>query len=82
MPEIGTFCFAKVRGYPEWPAFVTSIKKPNHIWVKFFNSPEVYVLNVLLTKISTDQNSHLNNWTTLYKFHILGHAYRLKKFIR
>lgn len=41
MPEVGNFCFAHVRGYSEWPAIITAIKKPNHVWVKFFNSTEM-----------------------------------------
>lgn len=41
MPVIGDFCFAKVRGYPPWPAFVEKIEKPI-VWVKFFNSNQRY----------------------------------------
>lgn len=45
MPKIGEFIFAKVRGYAEWPATVTEIKAPNHVWVKFFNSTQMYVFS-------------------------------------
>lgn len=41
MPRIGDFVFAKVRGFSEWPAVVTQIKHPNHVWVDFFNSTEM-----------------------------------------
>ncbi|XP_031639986.1 uncharacterized protein LOC116351971 [Contarinia nasturtii] len=44
MPDVGTFCFAKVRGYSEWPAIITSIKNPNHVWLRFFNSNEIACL--------------------------------------
>lgn len=35
-PNVGEFCFAKVRGYAEWPARVESIDG-NHALVTFFN---------------------------------------------
>lgn len=38
--KVGELCFAKVKGYCEWPAFVTSVGK-NFVWVKFFNSGEM-----------------------------------------
>lgn len=43
VPLVGDFCFAKVRGYAPWPAYVTKIQK-NVIWVKFFNSTERYLI--------------------------------------
>lgn len=41
IPEIGDFCFAKVRGYSEWPAVITDIKNSKQFCVKFFNSSEM-----------------------------------------
>lgn len=35
--KVGDFCFAKVRGYVEWPCYIVSIEH-QHAWVKFFNS--------------------------------------------
>lgn len=40
--NIGDFCFAKVRGYCEWPAIVVDVDKTT-IEVKFFNSGQTYV---------------------------------------
>lgn len=38
--KVGELCFAKVRGWKEWPGFVTSLGE-NFAWVNFFNSNQV-----------------------------------------
>lgn len=36
-PKIGDSCFAKVRGYAEWPGICLQVED-GHVWVKFFNA--------------------------------------------
>lgn len=36
-PRKGDLCFAKVRGFVPWPAYVTGIEGSS-VWVQFFNS--------------------------------------------
>lgn len=40
-PKKGDLCFAKVRGFVPWPAYVTEIESGS-VWVKFFNSAQKY----------------------------------------
>lgn len=37
LPVVGDLCFAKVRGFVEWPAIVKEVYDGG-VWVDFFNS--------------------------------------------
>lgn len=40
--QVGDYCFAKVKGFVEWPGYVVSIEN-QHAWIRFFNSGQLYV---------------------------------------
>lgn len=50
-PKQGDLCFAKVKGFVPWPAYVTEIEG-GFVWVQFFNSTLKYVIeNHILIQI-------------------------------
>jgi hypothetical protein len=57
---VGQVVYAKLKGYPPWPALITNFPRNGIARVSYFNSTEWFVLSLLLLIADVFGNIFLN----------------------